>query len=50
MGIKYGLTKEQVSSDNFGYHTLDAIVNINKRNNETSLTDAFEMVKGKSSK
>ena len=46
---KHGLTKEQVLSDNFGYHTLNAIDDIKKRNKEISPTDAFKIVKGKSS-
>lgn len=46
---KHDLTKEQVLSDNFGYHTLNAIDDIKKRKKEISPTDAFEIVKGKSS-
>ena len=43
-----GLTREQVLTDNFGYHTIDAIKNIQKRTRELSSGKAFEMVRGKS--
>ena len=49
-GIKLGLSRAQVLAPNFGYHTVSAIKDIQKRTGELSSSEAFEMVKGKSNK
>ncbi|KTD72720.1 hypothetical protein [Legionella tucsonensis] len=45
-----GFSREQVTAPNFGNHTIRAISDIQKRTEELSSSDAFEMVKGKSYK
>ena len=42
-----GLTRNQVLTPNFGYHTVSAIEKIQKRTKELSSGEAFEMVRGK---
>lgn len=48
-GEKLGLTRDQVLTRNFGYHTIDAIRDIQKRTKDLSSSEAFKMVKGMSS-
>lgn len=43
-----GLEREQVLSPNFGFHTVNAIQDIQKRTPQISVIQAFEMVGGKS--
>ncbi len=45
-----GLSREQVLAPNFGEHTVSAIKSIQKRTGKLSSDEAFEMVKGKSTK
>lgn len=45
-----GLSRQQVTVPNFGYHTISAIRDIQKRTVKLSSSDAFEMVKEKSYK
>lgn len=45
-----GLSRAQVLAPNFGDHTVRAIKDIQKRTEELSSSEAFEMVKGKSYK
>jgi hypothetical protein len=43
-----GLNRQQVTSSNFGSHTINAIKDIQKRTKELSSHEAFELVREKS--